>query len=329
MTIHLHAVGHCYPPNEITNRFLEELDIGTNDAWITERVGIRSRRTVLSLDYIRTTRNADPRAAADARSCTQTDIGARAAEMALARAGLTAADIGMVIAGSSVPDWVTPAEACSIAERLGILAPAFDISSACTSFFVPLYLLSLMDPDRVPPFILIVTPDTMTCAVDYSDRSAAVLWGDAATAAIVSTKVAGRALMLGNSLGSNPASFDKVTVPRCGFFHQEGQTVQKFAIKTMTSMIRDLRSNFLTPGRPFSFIGHQANLRMLESVCAACAIPPQRHFHNVCDYGNTGAAGSTSVLSTRWDAWSSEDDVAVAGVGAGLTWSSYLLRFTR
>jgi 3-oxoacyl-[acyl-carrier-protein] synthase-3 len=325
----LHGIGHCFPDNEISNQFLEELDIGTNDAWIMERVGIRSRRTVLSLDYIRTTRNADPRASVDARTHTQAELGARAAEMALARAGLTAADIGMVVAGSSAPDWVTPAEACSIAARLGISAPAFDVSSACTSFFVPLYLFSMMDPARLPDFILIVTPDTLTCTVDYRDRSAAVLWGDAASAAVISTKVPGRAQILGNVLGSNPANYDKVTVPRQGFFRQDGQSVQKFAIKTMTSMINDMRKQFVEPGRPFSFIGHQANLRMLESVCVACAIPPQRHFHNVRDYGNTGAAGSTSVLSLRWDAWNSEDDVAVAGVGAGLTWSSYLLRFAR
>jgi 3-oxoacyl-[acyl-carrier-protein] synthase-3 len=329
VTIHLHGIGHCFPDNEISNQFLEELDIGTNDAWIMERVGIRSRRTVLSLDYIRTTRNADPRASVDARTHTQAELGARAAELALARAGLTAADIGMVVAGSSAPDWVTPAEACSIAARLGISAPAFDVSSACTSFFVPLYLFSMMDPARLPDFILIVTPDTLTCTVDYRDRSAAVLWGDAASAAVISTKVPGRAQILGNVLGSNPASYNKVTVQRQGFFRQDGQSVQKFAIKTMTSMINDMRKQFVTPGRPFSFIGHQANLRMLENVCAACAIPPQRHFHNVRDYGNTGAAGSTSVLSMRWDAWNSEDDVAVAGVGAGLTWSSYLLRFAR
>ena len=119
------------------------------------------------------------------------------------------------------------------------------------------------------------------------------------------------------------------TKPRAGDEpHQEGQAVQKFAIKTMTSMVGALRERFLTPGRPFSFIGHQANLRMLERVCRSCDIPPQRHFHNVRDYGNTGAAGSPSVLSMRWDAWNSEDDIAVAGVGAGLTWSSYLLRFS-
>jgi 3-oxoacyl-[acyl-carrier-protein] synthase III len=329
VTIHLHGLGHCHPANEITNQFLEELDIGTNDVWIMERVGIRSRRTVMNLDYIRKTRNADVRASVEARTVTQAELGAAAARMALTRAGLAPADIGMVIAGGSAPDFVTPAEACSIAAQLGIDAPAFDISSACTSFFVPLYLFSLMDPARLPEYVLIVTPETLTTTVDYSDRSAAVLWGDAATAAVISTRVPGRATMLGNTLDSNPAAYDKVTVPRQGYFHQDGQAVQKFAIKTMSAMIADLRTQFTTPGRPFSFIGHQANLRMLERVCTSCGIPPQRHFHNVRDFGNTGAAGSSSVLSMRWDAWNSEDDIAIAGVGAGLTWSSYLLRFAR
>ena len=66
MTLHLHGVGHFHPEVEITNRFLEELDIGTSEGWIVERVGILSRRTTLPLDYIRTTRNRDPRAAAQA-----------------------------------------------------------------------------------------------------------------------------------------------------------------------------------------------------------------------------------------------------------------------
>lgn len=329
MTFYLHGLGHSHPDNEITNEFLEGLDIGTTDAWIMERVGIRSRRTVMSLDYIKHTKNNNPRAALEARTITQAELGERAAQMALERAGIPASAIGMVVSGSSAPDFVTPAEACCVAQRLGIDAPAFDINSACTSFFVPLYLFSMMDPARLPEYVLIVTPDTLTVSVDYSDRTAAVLWSDAATAAVVSTRVPGRAEILGNTLGSNPANYDKVVVPRVDFFHQEGQAVQKFAIKTMTSMVGDLRERFGTPGRLFNFIGHQANLRMLERVCSGAGVPPQRHFYNLDRFGNTGAAGSTSVLSMRWDAWTSEDDVAVAGVGAGLTWASYLLRFLR
>jgi 3-oxoacyl-[acyl-carrier-protein] synthase-3 len=327
VTFYLHGLGHSHPDNEITNQFLEDLDIGTTDTWIMERVGIRSRRTVMSLDYIKHTKNSDPRAAMEARTVTQAVLGARAARMALERAGINPSDIGMLVAGGSANDIVTPAEACCIAQELGIDAPSFDITSACTSFFVPLYLFSMMDPARLPEYVLIVTPDTLSVTVDYRDRTAAVLWGDAAIAAVVSTRVPGRAEILGNSLQSNPAGQDKVVVPRLGFFHQDGQSVQKFAIKAMSGMVQKLRQDLATPERPFSFVGHQANLRMLESVCSACKVPRERHFYNLDAYGNTGAAGSASVLSMRWDSWTKNDDIAVAGVGAGLTWASYLLRF--
>jgi 3-oxoacyl-[acyl-carrier-protein] synthase-3 len=100
LNLYVHGLGHAHPDNEIDNRFLESLDIGTDDAWILERVGIRSRRTVLPLDYIRTTRNRDPRAALEAAECSQGDLGARAARMALERAGIAAGDVGLVIGGN-------------------------------------------------------------------------------------------------------------------------------------------------------------------------------------------------------------------------------------
>ncbi|HEY5658513.1 MAG TPA: ketoacyl-ACP synthase III, partial [Myxococcota bacterium] len=93
MTVFLHGIGHAHPENEITNRFLEDLDIGTSDAWIMERVGIHSRRTVLPLDYIRETRNANPAAALEAAELSNADLGARAAEMAIERAGVAREDI--------------------------------------------------------------------------------------------------------------------------------------------------------------------------------------------------------------------------------------------
>ncbi len=151
MTLYLHGLGHFHPENEITNAFLNELDIGTSEAWILERVGIRSRRTTLPLDYIRTTRNRDPRGAQEAALYTHAEAGRRAADMALERAGITAADVGMVIAGSSVTDTATPAEACNIARALGIEAPAFDVNSACTSFFAHLHLVALMRLRRCRP----------------------------------------------------------------------------------------------------------------------------------------------------------------------------------
>jgi 3-oxoacyl-[acyl-carrier-protein] synthase-3 len=327
LTVFLHGLGHFHPENEITNQFLEDLDIGTDDKWIMERVGIQTRRTVLSLDYIRETRNADVRAAYEAQQYTNAEVGKRAADMAIARAGIDVSEIGMVIAGSSCPDTASPAEACNIARLLDLEVPSFDINSACTSFFTPLYLLSLMEPSKLPPYILLVVPDTLTRIVDYNDRSSAVLWGDAGAAAVISTQVEGFAEILGNTLESSPAGNDKVMVLRVAHFHQEGRSVQMFAIKKTIHCYQALLENHQQPERPFHFIGHQANLRMLERVCERCDIPPDRHHSNVELFGNTAGAGSASVISQNWDRWSAEDDLAVAGVGAGLTWSSYVMRF--
>ncbi len=329
MGLHLHGVGHFHPEIEITNRFLEELEIGTDDAWIQSRVGIRSRRTVLPLDYIRTTRNREPRAALDAAVYGNAELARRAAEMAMARAGIDRDAIGMVISGTSATDTAAPAEACNVACALGLEVPAFDVNSACTSLFAQLYLLSSLKPDPSRRFVLLVLPEGLTRTVDYTDRSAAVLWGDAAGAAVVSTVEPGRAQILFPSLASDPTGCDKVRVPRLGHFQQNGRAVQAFAIRRSLQVLDGLRRarGISDSDRPLHFIGHQANLRMLEAVCREGHIAPECHHLNVTEYGNTGAASVATVLSMQWEKWTSEQDVALVGVGAGLTWGGCLVRF--
>src|SRR3954452_4774567 len=184
----LHALGHFHPETLITNAFLQDLGLETDDAWIVDRVGIRARHTVLPLDYIRETKNRDPRAALEAAVYSNAETGKRAAELALSRAGLKASDIGMVIAGGCAPDECIPAEACRIAEAMNIDAPSLDINSACSSFCAQLHFLAGMREDRLPDFVLVVNPENSTRVVDYSDRTSCVLWGDGTSAAIVSLK---------------------------------------------------------------------------------------------------------------------------------------------
>jgi len=113
---------------------------------------------------------------------------------------------------------------------------------------------------------------------------------------------------------------------------QEGRQVQVFAIRRTLEgwlRLREWAERDGAPGRALHFVGHQANLRVLENVCERGGVAPDRHHHNVEWFGNTAAASAPSVVSQRWEKWTAGDDVALVGVGAGLTWGSALLRFGR
>lgn len=326
--LHFHGFGHFHPENELDNAFLESLDIGTNDAWIVSRVGIKNRRTVLPLDYIRATKNQDVRAGAEAQLYSNGETGRRAALMAIERAGIKPSDIGMVIAGACTPDTCIPAEAGRVAKLLGLEVPAFDLHSACSTFGLHCHFLSHMAPEALPDFILIVTPENTTRITDFSDRSSAILFGDATSAAVVSTKVPGRARASFTVFGSSPSGADDVVIPRTGHFRQNGAVVQKFAIKKMSALLGEIQARLGEErSRKLVFIGHQANLTMLDAVCRRCEIPADRHLFNIAQYGNQGAAGAGVVLSQSWDRFKPGDVVAMVVVGSGLSWSSIQIEF--
>jgi len=121
-----------------------------------------------------------------------------------------------------------------------------------------------------------------------------------------------------------------VVVPRLGYFTQQGQAVQKFAITRTVQCLRALREGFPdVPEDQFHFIGHQANRLMLSSVCRMGDIAPEQHHCNVADFGNTAGAGALSVLSGELESFARGDHLAMIGVGSGLSWSSLMLRFEK
>jgi len=320
--LYLHGLGHFHPENEIDNAFLESLDIGTNDAWIVSRVGIKTRRTVLPLDYIRTTKNKDLRAAQEARLYSNAECSLRAARMAMERAGVQPADIGMVIGGGSSPDMCIPGEGSSVAKLLGIEVPCIDIASACSTFGAQLHFLRSMGA-TLPEYVLCVVPENTTRVTDYSDRSTAILFGDAAAAAVVSTKLPARAKVTRSIFGSAPSGANDVTIARLGHFHQNGASVQKFAIKKMTELLRQTQETVgAQRADRLIYVGHQANLTMLEAIVRRCEVPHDRHYSNIVEYGNQAAAGAPAVMSQRWAEFQSGDVVGCVVVGSGLSWSS-------
>ncbi len=323
--LYLHGIGHFHPENVMSNRFFEELGIGTDEEWILERVGIRERRTVLSLDYITRTRNRDPRGANEASLYTNAQTGSCAAKMAMGRAGVTAADIGLVISGCCAPSYSTPADAAVIAAELGIDAPCFDLNSACTTFGMHVDFVNRMAPERMPSFILIVQPENITRAMDFNDRSNCVLFGDGTTAAVLSATIPSRQAFTWTNSTTKTVAWDKVMIVN-GHFRQDGHAVQGFAIRSMTDALRKFQAlpELKEDGR-FLFIGHQANLLALNTVVERAFIADENHWYNVDSLGNTGCAGAPGVLSAHWNDLKEGDRVAICLVGAGLTTVQLLL----
>jgi len=319
--LYLHGIGHFHPENVIDNDFLCSLDIGVDAAWIEERVGILERRTTLSLDYIRRTRNADARAAVEGATTSTTEMAQRAAELALCRARLKTEHIKMILAGGCCPEMLIPAEACRLAAALGAIAVAFDVSAACASFAAQVYFLTQMREELLPDFVLLASVEAFTRTINYSDRRAAVLFGDAATAAIVSPRVVSNVRIVASRFQTDPSGHNQITIPAGGHFEQDGHRVQLFAIRKTMELVDEFRSSANGSRSDASefFIGHQANLRMLESVCERLKISPENHLANVKNFGNCGAAGAPSVLSQNWDSLPS-CAINLAVVGSGLSW---------
>lgn len=321
--LYLHSVGHFHPENVIDNAFLCSLDIGVDHGWVEERVGILERRTTLSLDYIRKTRNLDTRAAAEGSTTSTSEMARQAAMLALRRAQLEPNAIRMVIAGGCCPEMLIPAEASRVAATLGIRAPAFDVSAACASFVAQVHFVSQMKPESLPDYVLILSVEAFTRSINYSDRQTAVLFGDGATAAILSPRVSSDTRIVSSTFCSDPSGQDQITIRAGGHFAQDGHRVQLFAIRKTVETIEQIhnfhpRSNGETVPKQF-FIGHQANLRVLEAVCRRLDVPPRSHLSNVERFGNCGAAGAPSVLSQHWDALG-PCTIVMAVVGSGLSW---------
>lgn len=324
--IFIHGAGHFHPENVLDNAFFESLNIETNEQWILERVGIKTRRTVLDLDYIRQTHNKDRRLAEQNTKYSMAQTAVPAVEMALSRAGITKDQVGMVIASSCSGEYLLPATASLIGGALGLQVPCVDVNTACSSFASHMHFVDMMSEQSAPDYILLVQAENWTKTTDFSDRKTAVLIGDATAAAIVSKKHPAPMRVLQTHLASDPVNWQKVQTPNLGHFCQDGPAVQKFAIKKTMATFLHLQEVVQEDLTQHYFISHQANLTMLRSVCQKLGIKDDKHLYNVDKFGNCAAAGAPSVLSQNWQTFQSGDQLTLVVVGAGLTWGGMLIK---
>lgn len=323
--LHIVGMGYCHPKTEITNQFLEDLNVGTNAQWIMEKIGIEKRLSTLPLDYIRETRNQDPRQALKVASMTPTDLGFKAAEMALERAGLSPDQIGLLICNTCTPNQTSPAEALRLASRLGCSkAQAYDVQTACPAFALHVDYLNSFREEALPDYVLCVSTAAMTQHVNYNDRTDGAIWGDGAAAWIVSRKE-GRLRIIDSSYSADPSRCEAVVLDTFGYFHQDGRAVRDFSVRQTVRLIKSVELRYQIDWTRDVFIGHQANATMLEQITNNREIPPTNHWHNVRTTGNQAGAGAPASLAMNWEKIVTGQKIVVAVVGAGLSWGSVLL----
>jgi len=319
------GMGACHPQNKITNKFIEDLNVGTNEQWIMEKIGIESRCTSLPLDYISRTRNQDPREALKVALMTPTDLAIGACTKALERSGITPDQVGLVISNCCTPSFTVPSEAVRVARKLGIKqAETFEVFTACPVFALHMDFLSRYEK-KLPDYILCFSSATLTQNVNYNDRSDGAIWGDGAAAWIVSPTKPGKLKVLDCFFMADPTRSQAVVVDTYGHFHQDGRAVRDFSVRQTVRLIKNVEEKFSIDWKKDVFIGHQANKTMLDQITNNREIPPQSHWHNVTHVGNQAGASAPAVLATFWDQIKPEQKIVIAVVGAGLSWGSVVL----
>lgn len=325
------GMGHDHPPYRIENDFFDRLDIGSSSQWVYDRTGIKSRYSVLSPEVIIKMRNGQSVASLREQGLIPgiATMIEKPWKQAMERANKQVKpDLDLLICGTSIPDYLIPANANVIAAKLKLNCTSFDAQSACSSFVTNLMIAKNMiragDADQVGIFNI----ERYSICLDFTDRRSCVLFGDGAACAVLAKGPGLSGLEIEDViLHSDPSGYDAVTIPVDGLFKQNGARVQKFAVSKTCEIVEEIFSkNSLQVSDIKYFIGHQANFRMLMSATTRLGFTANQHLYNVDTHGNQGAAGAPAVLSTSWQQLEKGDRIVVAVVGSGLTWGAALLK---
>jgi 3-oxoacyl-[acyl-carrier-protein] synthase-3 len=299
--------------------------IATSDSWIVERTGIRERRI-----------------AAPGEACS--DLGTKAAERALEAAGLTAADLDLILVATCTGDSPLPSTACLIQHRLSaVRAAACDISAACCGF---VYALAVGDAYVKTGLrhVLVVGAEVMSAIMDWTDRSTCILFGDGAGAVVLGPAEGERGI-LSSHLHSDGNLWDLICVPGGGsrippsdkmladglqYLKMKGNETFKVAVKTLEESAREaLSANHFAVEDLDLYVPHQANVRIIKAVADRLGLPMEKVLLNMDRYGNTSAASIPLALdeAVRMALVKDGSLVMIAAFGSGLTWASTLIRW--
>jgi len=320
------GIGSYAPERVLTNHDLEAI-VETNDEWIVSRTGISERRI-----------------AAPGESTA--DLAFHAATRALADAGLTGADLDLIVVATVTGDAPFPATASILQERLGAKsAAAFNLSAACAGFIYALATGAQFIQTGTFRHVLVVGAESLSRITNWRDRATCVLFGDGAGAAVLGPVDDGQGF-LSFDLGSDGSGADQLAVDPGGWGHplttgsdevlrhsirMNGGEVFKFAVRVLDdSTRRSLALAGLTIQDIDLLIPHQANIRIIDAAAKRLGLSESAVFSNVHRYGNTSAASiPLALVEARDEGLLHEGDtVVLVGFGAGLSWASCVLNWT-
>ncbi len=315
--------GKYVPARVMTNHDLAQL-MDTSDEWITTRTGIKERRIRSEND-------------------TTSSMSTAAAQDALDVAGIAASDLDLIIVATSSPDYLLPSVASQVQDMLGARCGAFSLVAGCSGWVYGLATANQFITSGAYERILVVGVEIISFAMDFTDRTTAILFGDAAAATVVEASEEPGGL-LAFELGSDGSGAEYLYVPDGGssspvtqrtiderrhYLRMNGREVFKFAVRTLASSLkRTVYQAGLTPDEIDLYIPHQANARIIEAAARQMRVPVDKFYINLDRYGNTSAASVplAMVEAIEEGRLKDGDTVAMCAFGAGLTWATAVMQ---
>jgi 3-oxoacyl-[acyl-carrier-protein] synthase-3 len=314
--------GSYLPSRVLTNAELSRM-VDTSDEWITQRTGIRERHIA-------------------AEGETTSDMALKAAQAALAAAGLDAQSIDLIVLATSTPDNTFPASAVSVQAGLGIThGAAFDLQAVCSGFVYGLATADGLLKTGAHKRALVVGSETFSRILDWKDRSTCVLFGDGAGAVVIELQQQPGTRedrgILSAHLRSDGRHKSKLYVDggpsstmTVGHLRMEGRAVFKHAVAMVTDVIEDaFKATGYTADDIDWFVPHQANQRIIDDTAKKLGLAPEKVVITVAKHGNTSAASIPLALAVAVaDGRIKQGDlVMLEAMGGGFTWGSVLVRW--
>lgn len=317
------GLGSYVPKRVLSNADLEKI-VDTTDEWISSRTGMKERRI------------AAPNEAAS-------DMGMQASRIALDASGISAAEIDLILVATSTPDHLMPSTAAIVQSGIGAVnASAFDILAACTGFLYGLSAAKAYIESGMYRNVLLIASEKISSIIDYQDRSTCVLFGDGASAAVISSEGSGFLLEC-VKLGADGSLSDLIIVPGGGsrlplteealnnkmqYFKMSGKEVFRHAVRRMIHAAKEcLELANLNQSQISWLIPHQANERIIDAIAKSFQIPLEKVGKTVHKYGNTSAAsvGMTLDEVIAGNEISHGEHLLLVAFGSGLTWGASVI----